>query len=163
MLHKTPVVRLLLHTPRVARGVTLIELLIVLAIISTLSAIAVPTFQAYIDKTRVTRAMADIQMISLEISAYQAENDAVPASLAEVGYDTLRDPWGNLYQYLNIETAQGTGKLRKDKFLVPINSDYDLYSMGKDGESQAPLTAKASRDDIIRANDGGYIGLASGY
>ena len=35
--------------------------------------------------------------------------------------------------------------------------------MGKDGDSKAPLTAQASRDDIIRANDGGYIGLASGY
>ena len=34
--------------------------------------------------------------------------------------------------------------------------------MGKDGDSKSPLTAKASRDDIIRANDGGYIGLASG-
>ncbi len=53
--------------------------------------------------------------------------------------------------------------MRKDKFLVPINTDFDLYSMGEDGKSVPPLTAKASRDDIIRANDGGYIGPASGY
>ena len=45
----------------------------------------------------------------------------------------------------------------------PLNSTHDLYSMGKDGDGQAPLTAKASRDDTIRANDGGYIGLASEY
>jgi len=46
---------------------------------------------------------------------------------------------------------------------VPLNSTYDLYSKGKDGASASPLTAKASADDVIRANDGGYIGLASGY
>ena len=53
--------------------------------------------------------------------------------------------------------------MRKNRFMVPINSDYDLYSMGKDGQSVSPLTAKASRDDIIRANDGQFIGLASNY
>ncbi len=55
------------------------------------------------------------------------------------------------------------GQVRKDRFLVPINSDYDLYSRGKDGRSVPPLTAQQSRDDIIRANDGGFIGLASEF
>jgi general secretion pathway protein G len=35
--------------------------------------------------------------------------------------------------------------------------------MGKDGKTAAPLTAKASRDDVIRANDGRFIGLGSEY
>lgn len=52
------------------------------------------------------------------------------------------------------------GRPRKDRFLHPINSDYDLYSMGKDGESLEPLTAKKSHDDVIRANDGSFVGLA---
>ena len=59
--------------------------------------------------------------------------------------------------------GSGSGKPRKDHFLHPINSDFDLYSMGADGESNAPLTAKQSRDDIIRANDGAYYGLASNF
>jgi general secretion pathway protein G len=46
---------------------------------------------------------------------------------------------------------------------VPLNSDYDLYSSGPDGESRSPLTAAPSRDDIVRANNGGYIGLAGEY
>ncbi len=52
---------------------------------------------------------------------------------------------------------------RKDRFLHPINSDYDLYSMGKDGRTTEALTAKMSHDDIIRANDGGFVGLASQF
>ncbi len=55
------------------------------------------------------------------------------------------------------------GKPRKDRLLHPINSDYDLYSMGKDGESVEPLTAKKSHDDVIRANDGSFVGLAAEF
>jgi general secretion pathway protein G len=55
------------------------------------------------------------------------------------------------------------GEVRKDRFLVPINSDYDLYSMGPDGESRAPLQAEPSRDDVIRGGDGAFIGLASDF
>ena len=54
-------------------------------------------------------------------------------------------------------------KPRKDHFLVPVNSDFDLYSMGADGNSQAPFTAEASYDDIVRADDGRYVGLVSEF
>ena len=55
----------------------------------------------------------------------------------------------------------GIGGARKDRFLVPINSDFDIYSMGRDGQTVAPLTAPKSHDDIIRASDGGFYGLAA--
>ena len=74
----------------------------------------------------------------------------------------LLDPWGNSYQYLNLNGAP-IGQVRKDQALVPINSDYDLYSMGPDGSSVAPLTAAMSRDDIVRGNDGSFIGVAEDY
>jgi general secretion pathway protein G len=38
-----------------------------------------------------------------------------------------------------------------------------LYSMGKDEKSRPPLTAQMSRDDIVRANDGNFIGMAAEY
>lgn len=55
------------------------------------------------------------------------------------------------------------GGARKDRNLTPINTKYDLCSSGKDGKSKPPLTAKDSHDDIIYANDGGYIGMASDF
>jgi general secretion pathway protein G len=55
------------------------------------------------------------------------------------------------------------GQPRKDRFLVPINTDFDLYSMGRDGESVPALTAAKSRDDVVRAANGSYIGLASRF
>ena len=57
----------------------------------------------------------------------------------------------------------GKEKIRKDRFLHPLNTDYDLYSMGPDGQSQAPLTAAASRDDIIRARNGNFFGQAGDF
>ncbi|HQU13791.1 MAG TPA: prepilin-type cleavage/methylation domain-containing protein, partial [Thermodesulfobacteriota bacterium] len=76
-------------------------------------------------------------------------------------------PWGNPYQYLPIYGHLGDqgymNRTRKDHNLHPINSDFDLYSMGPDGQSVKPLTGGQSRDDIIRANDGAFIGKASTY
>jgi general secretion pathway protein G len=47
--------------------------------------------------------------------------------------------------------------------MVPINTDFDLYSMGRDGQSLAPLAAPTSRDDVVRAANGAFIGLASKF
>jgi len=47
--------------------------------------------------------------------------------------------------------------------MVPVNSDYDLYSMGSDGKSRPPFTARASLDDIVRASNGGYVGPVADF
>jgi general secretion pathway protein G len=144
-------------------GFTLVEILIVLALIGTLAAISIPSYLRALDKARSTRAIADIKNIALTISAYESQNQALPDSLEAIGMAALRDPWGHPYQYTKLQGTKGKGAARKDKNLVPLNSDYDLYSMGADGKSASPLTAAASRDDIIRANSGGFIGLAADY
>lgn len=57
----------------------------------------------------------------------------------------------------------GVGGARKDRFLVPINSDFDMYSMGKNLDSVASLNPPKSQDDVIRASDGGFYGLARNF
>jgi general secretion pathway protein G len=141
----------------------LIELLMVIAIILTIAAIAVPSLLAAIDASKVARAAGDIRAIEDDIALYEVMNNKLPNTLAEAGDGALLDPWHNAYQYLNHTGVKGMGGFRKDRFLVPLNDDYDLYSMGKDGQTAAPITAKASQDDIIRAGSGSYIGLASQF
>jgi hypothetical protein len=41
--------------------------------------------------------------------------------------------------------------------------DFDLYSVGKDGASSKQITGAKGRDDIIRAGNGGFIGLAKDH
>jgi len=144
---------------------TLLELLVVVAIIAILAGIAIPSYNKHVEKTRVKTAIADIKILEVDISRFYADNMRYPQNLGELNKAGLLDPWGRPYEYLNIaeRDSKGKGELRKDKNLVPINSDYDLYSVGPDGDSVSPLTAKKSQDDIIRANNGAYVGLASGY
>jgi len=133
------------------------------AILGILIAIAVPAYPSYQDRVRTFKAVADIKSIEALVLTYKAEERAPPLNLGQVGVAGMRDPWGNPYQYTNLEDINGNGKARKNKNLVPINSDFDLWSNGKDGASQSPLTAQVSRDDIVRANDGRFVGLASEY
>ena len=144
-------------------GITFVELLIVLAIIGVLASIGSSAYIGHVRSARINLAIQDIRAISLTVAVYQNDNGSPPDSLADVRQDKRRDPWGNPYQYLNIVTEKGKGKMRKEHFLVPINSDYDLYSMGPDGKSVPPLQAKDSRDDIVRANNGSYVGPAYAY
>jgi general secretion pathway protein G len=145
------------------RGFTLVELLLAMSIVVTISAMAVPSLMSAVDAAKLARAVGDISTLQTEISEYDVLNGGLPNSLAVIGRANLLDPWGNPYQYLNHATKKGNGQSRKDRFLVPLNSDYDLYSMGADGKSSPPITAKNSQDDIIRAADGGYVGLASQF
>jgi general secretion pathway protein G len=146
-----------------ATGFTMVELLIVIALILTIAAIAVPNLLSAINRAKIARTVADVHAIGNAVLGYQASYGQCPDILALVGYGGRVDPWGNPYQYLSFANTNGKGAMRKDRFLVPINSYFDLYSMGADGASVSPLTAKASKDDIIWANDGSFVGLASDY
>ena len=66
----------------------------------------------------------------------------------------------------DMEPIYGRGinpKAKRDRNLWPLNTDYDLYSLGADGKTSRLLSSPESQDDIIRANNGQFIGLASDY
>lgn len=158
-----PVRKKTARTQKSYLGFTLIEVLLIIAIIGVLAAIATPSFFSYLGKARHVAVLQTIRNIEREIMVFEFENGRYPDDLAEVGLDKLADPWGNPYEYLNHATAKGKGKFRKNRSLNPVNEDFDLYSKGPDGESSSPFTAKNSQDDIIRANNGGFLGRVSEY
>lgn len=148
-------------------GFTLIEMVTSVTIITLLATIAIPRLTEQIDRARVANAIGDIRAIQADIEGYAAAHgDSLPPTLSAVGRAGFEDPWDTPYVYTPFKLADGTGvagEARKDRFLVPLNTRYDLYSKGKDGASQLALTANVSQDDVLRANDGGFIGLASHY
>ncbi len=144
-------------------GFTLIELMIVIAIIGTLAAIAIPNYISYREQAQITRAIAEIKGIETGIYAYEVDHGNFPDTLTQAGLGNPVDPWGNTYVYYPIDNIPKGLKARMDKSLHPVNTDFDLYSMGADGKSVAPFTAKVSQDDIVRANNGAYTGLVENY
>lgn len=150
---------------RAGDGFTLVELIMVVAIIGILAALAIPAYGAYITKAQIARTIAELRTLEKEITIYQTDEGHFPNTLQDIRRADLMDPWGHPYQYLNIADGgiKGKGKLRRDKAINPLNTDYDLFSTGGNGLFKTPLDATESLDDIVRARDGGFIDLAEKF
>jgi general secretion pathway protein G len=138
-------------------GFTLVELLMVIAIISILSTLAIPSYNNYRDKTKNGRAMGEIRMLSTEISGYILDKGVQPPDgqpgLIAIGRGGFKDPWGNDYEYKFTPAQQDKAGFKE------LNTDYDLYSKGKDGQSFAASPNPVNLDDIARLNNGMFVGL----
>lgn len=157
-----------------SRGFTMVEVLITVMIVGTLSAIAIPSYTNYLYKTRVARAITEIRVLERDIWSYQVDtdnptfelkNEDLPDNLDAISQGNLLDPWGTPYNYTKFIKGQiGLDeKMRKCRFFKPLNTDYDLFSNGKDKLSKQGITDPVSYDDIIRANNGLFVGLASEF
>jgi general secretion pathway protein G len=143
-------------------GFTIIEMLLVIAAVSLIIVLAVPVYHNYQEHHNVKQATRDISVINVSVIKYLLANNKLPVDLSAVGMSSMQDPWGNPYQYIN-HGASLPNQHRKDKSLLPINNDYDIYSLGKDSNTALTLTEKFARDDIVLANNGKWIGKVETY
>lgn len=165
------------------RGFTLIEIMLVVAILTVLGTLAMSAYDGYIAESRIGAAMKDIRQAELiltdlaldgELAAiepsgyagtllnvYQQGNSLVVAASAPTGATAWLDPWGRSYRYQrSIATDSGvitdsSGAVSNDRTRNNRPQSYDLYSEG-------PTTGDAS-DDIIRGCDGEFVGTAGGH
>ena len=123
---------------RRTRGITLIEIMVVVIIIGLLAAVVVPQFLGRVDDARVAKAKQDIQAMETALTLFKLDNFKYPGTdLGLVALATRptdpsirnwraggylkkvnKDPWGNDYQYV----FPGT------------HGEFDLYSLGADGQ-----------------------------
>jgi general secretion pathway protein G len=140
-------------------------------IVGILSAIAIPNYLRYLEKNKEATAISDINTIAGKLKEIMQENpDALPPSLAQINvgnYLPLIDPWGHPYGYLplygltKMQAKAAGARWKQSDF--PITTDFDLYSNGPDGETHQNLQNAKSKDDIVRADEGAFVGKASIY
>lgn len=136
--------------------------MLVVAVIGVLAAIALPMYAKYQERARSASAAQDLAALGAALSRIRVDNGSLPLALADIGEGGRHDPWGNAYQYVPHDSAPQS-HWRKDKNIHPINTDFGLWSMGPNGQTSPQLVAAKSRDEIIRANDGRVVGLASDF
>lgn len=142
-------------------GFTLVELLIVVAIVAVLSSMAIPTYNQFIQTVKVTRTVGELSGLEREIAAYGIDNYVLPIGLADIGRAGMLDPWGRPYVYLRLpDPLIGTQRVTP---FDDLNTDFDLYSMGLDGLTALSTNDPVSLDDVVRGRNGAAYGLASEY
>jgi general secretion pathway protein G len=252
-------------------GFTLLELMIVVAILAVIAAIGGPNYVSALRTARFGKAKHELKMIANAVDSFRGSNGGqLPLTLHQVGFGGKADPWGVPYCYLNygdgtgdglawavaaglvdpsafrgggaggdkggggsagsagvlpgcialgplawfepqgmvshvsaeyteaksraVEIASALGRplstseldalttsiagsrgfdlfvgvvvddtRRRDQFMLPLNTDYDLFSLGADGRTSVSLSHSIAKDDVIRANNGGYFGTAGEY
>ena len=123
---------------RPAPGFTLIELMVVLAILGVLAALIVPNVMNRAEDARITAARADVNNLMQALKLYRLDHQNYPtptqglqALVERPSTEPLpqnwrpyldrlpNDPWGRPYQYLN----------------PGVKSEIDVLSFGADGQS----------------------------
>lgn len=143
------------------RGSTLGETLLATALLAVSVDAGVASISDGVEQNRIEQAKEEIIRIGVEIESYRTRHHELPGSLGDLGAAMPLDPWGRAYEYVNFEAGGTVGQRTFEG--LPINSEYDLYSRGADGRTDANLRNETARDDIVRARDGTYVGPAADF
>lgn len=115
------------------KGFTLIELMIVVAIIGILAAIAIPNFMSYQCKAKQAEAKSVLGNLRTLQEAYFAEYDSYAANTAKLGFHT---PSGTpRYTFATVGDADGfTGTATaKDDVGLDGSGSNDVWTIDEDG------------------------------
>jgi type II secretion system protein G len=148
------------------RGFTLIELLIVMAVVSILIAIIIPSYRGMQNDAWIAKAQKEVQTLQAAIESYYRYHNEYPTSLSDLTDSTkkhpkiidklLPDPWKtqtvdgvDTYGYVRVENLDGFGAyyIVFSKGIDGQDGDYDV---NPSIDANNRLTIKG--DDVVLTN-----------
>lgn len=98
--------------------------------------------------------------VAAAVAAVRANNDRTFSPVEQADLTSSLTSAGSFSLFVGVTTETTR---RRDRYMFPLNTDYDLFSLGADAATAVALGDTLGRDDVIRASNGGFFGVASDY
>ena len=142
---------------KMKKGFTLIELMIVVAIIGILAAIAIPNFIKFQARSKQAEVKANLKAAYTAQKAFYQEKDTYSNIIAKVGFSPER---GNRYAYYFGGTASCEVRATTVPLTTPtLNNCIEVDSFKHSGAVQPTASVTAT---VNTGNTGNFVVAASG-
>ncbi len=149
------------------KGFTLMELMIVVAVLAILAAILIPNFRGITADAKNSTAKADLRNLKMAVILYQNQFNVLPDDSSSAKFEeSLQNYSPRVVDRVPVDPWSPSGaKYQYD--VAPDGTTFGIWSVGQDGTSETTITDDtctfaANADDIVATNAKTISGSTSG-
>ncbi|HGG9349722.1 TPA: pilin [Neisseria meningitidis] len=146
------------------KGFTLIELMIVIAIVGILAAVALPAYQDYTARAQVSEAILLAEGQKSAVTEYYLNHGIWPSDNSAAGVASSADIKGKYVQKVEVKNGVVTAEMKSSGVNKEIQGKkLSLWAKRQAGSVKwfcgQPVTRAANNDEVTAANDNSNNGI----